>query len=157
MAIPLITHYEECICSEIRGDKDALENCSKHHYNISNYMINRTNLVGTVDILAGLLFYPGETVESAPKTFDYLARMYKSRSTDPSMEYAFHQNAYHAMYNLITTTYVGSTEVDEATDEEIGASFDTVCDDGCSLAVFESWDRSAFDINIYYMQVQLKS
>ena len=135
LAIPLITHYSECICSEIRGNQSALEECS------------------SVDILAGLLFYPGETVYEAPKTFDYMANMYNARKDDSTQDYVFHQNAYSAMYDLITSTYVGSDEVSAATPEHIAASFEKVCDDGCSLVVFESWDQSSFDINLYFMQV----
>lgn len=89
----------------------------------------------------------------APKTFDFMANMYLIGVNDSSKDYVVHQNAYHAMYNLITSTYVGADDVNMATPEEISKSFDEVCDDGCSLIVFESWDQSSFDINLYYMQV----
>lgn len=114
-------------------------------------------LLGSVDILAGLLFYPEEDIAEAPKTFDYMANMYLARKNDPTKDYVFHQNAYTAMYYTIASTYAGSDEVNMATDEELIAAFDAVCDDGCSLAVFESWDQSSFDINTYFMQVRTGS
>lgn len=158
LAIPLITHYEECICSEIRNNETLLDACSTSLYvTFQIFMIPLLKQMANSffsdqnDILAGLLFYPEETIYEAPKTFDYLAAMYLTRRNDPSQDYVYHQNGYQAMRDMISTTYIGSTEV--ASDADIKESFKSVCKDNCSLLVFEAWDRSGYEINSYFLQV----
>jgi hypothetical protein len=135
LAVPLITHFSECICEDIRYNESALDECRD------------------MDILAGLLFYPGETILSSPKTFDFVAEMYNSRKANPDNDYEVHQRAYNAMFSVISSTYVLTDEVELPSKEHLKESFNELCDDGCSLVVFESWDQATFDINLYFMQV----
>jgi hypothetical protein len=102
------------------------------------------------------VFYPEETSVNAPKTFEYLAKMYAVRYQDPSQDDYYNRLAYPAMHNGITHSYVNTpyTDVIPASDEAIRESMDALCSDGCSLIVLESWDTHYHDVNKYFKQVQ---
>jgi hypothetical protein len=105
-----------------------------------------------IDILSGLLFYPEETVKHAPKTFNFLAKMH-ANTLKTGNEYAYNEIAYQTMYNIIGTTYVNDSTIIRPTPEAFAAAFDELCDDNCSMIVFESWDQEFYDINKYFYQV----
>jgi hypothetical protein len=94
------------------------------------------------------LFYPEETYDNAPKTFEYLSKMYAAVKNNSNHEYIYHENAYPAMFATIRSTYG-----ELFSPEDHRAAFDQMCDDNCSLVVFESWDQEFFDINEYFYQV----
>lgn len=104
-----------------------------------------------IDILAGLLFFPDETVDYAPRTFDFLAEMYRSRYEDPDNENLFNDRAYQAMQNIILSAYLDDPTTGQPTQADYTASLDKICT-GCSILVYESWDQMRTDINQYYME-----
>jgi hypothetical protein len=134
LLIPSTNHWDHCICD---GEYD---------YDLCN----------KPDILTGLFYFTGETINYMPKTLKAAALMRRTQTLDPENGDLFINER---MYNLSRATidgaYPNGSIWKTYRDNEVVDIFNKVCPigSGCGMIVIESWDTLKF-VNDFNFRVE---